>query len=61
MADRMAEVALIPLSLKGVKYREVSAGKMLKRNVLIYGLGGIVAPFIAIKLIDMILTFFGIV
>ena len=54
-------VALIPLSLKGVKYREVSAGKMLKRNVLIYGLGGIVAPFIAIKLIDMILTFFGIV
>ena len=54
-------MALIPLSLKGVKYREVSAGKMLKRNVLIYGLGGIVAPFIAIKLIDMILTFFGIV
>ena len=54
-------VALIPLSLKGVKYREVSAGKMLKRNVLIYGLGGIVAPFLAIKLIDIILTFFGIV
>ncbi|WP_343208064.1 potassium-transporting ATPase subunit KdpB [Anaerolentibacter hominis] len=49
-------VALIPLALKGVKYREVSAGKMLARNLLIYGLGGIVTPFICIKLIDMLLA-----
>ncbi len=48
-------VALIPLSLKGVKYKEKPAGKMLKNNLLIYGIGGIVAPFIFIKLFDMIL------
>lgn len=48
--------ALIPLAMKGVKYQEMSAGKLLKRNILIYGLGGIIAPFIAIKLIDMLLT-----
>lgn len=52
-------VALIPLALKGVKYREVSAGKLLSRNLLIYGLGGIIAPFICIKLIDMLLAAFG--
>lgn len=52
-------VALIPLALKGVKYSELPAGKLLKRNMLIYGLGGIVAPFIAIKLIDMFLTACG--
>ena len=52
-------VFLIPLALKGVKYREVPAGKLLKRNILIYGLGGIIAPFLAIKLIDMILTVSG--
>lgn len=50
-------VALIPLALKGVKYREVSAGKLLSRNLLIYGLGGIIAPFICIKVIDMLLVF----
>jgi K+-transporting ATPase ATPase B chain len=54
-------VALIPLALKGVKYREVPAGKLLNRNLLVYGLGGIVTPFVAIKLIDMLLTAFGIV
>lgn len=53
-------VALIPLALKGVKYREVSAGKLLSRNLLIYGLGGLAAPFIFIKLIDLILLAFGI-
>ncbi|MCL2324514.1 MAG: potassium-transporting ATPase subunit KdpB [Actinomycetia bacterium] len=53
-------VALIPLSLKGVKYRELPAGKMLSRNLLIYGLGGLVSPFVAIKLIDMILTVCGV-
>jgi K+-transporting ATPase ATPase B chain len=53
-------VALIPLSLKGVKYRELPAGKMLSRNLLIYGLGGLVSPFVAIKLIDVILTVCGV-
>lgn len=52
-------VALIPLALKGVKYREVSAGKLLSHNLLIYGLGGLVAPFIFIKLIDMLLVVLG--
>lgn len=52
-------IALIPLALKGVKYREVSAGKLLSRNLLIYGLGGLAAPFIFVKLIDMLLTACG--
>lgn len=52
-------IALIPLALKGVKYREVPAGKLLSRNLLIYGLGGLVAPFIFVKLIDMLLVLFG--
>lgn len=54
-------IALIPLALKGVKYREVSAGKLLSRNLLLYGLGGIVTPFIFIKLIDILLVAFHIV
>lgn len=54
-------IALIPLALKGVKYREVPAGKLLSRNLLIYGLGGLIAPFIFVKLIDMILIVFGLV
>ncbi|HRM91504.1 MAG TPA: HAD-IC family P-type ATPase, partial [Thomasclavelia ramosa] len=49
-------IALIPLALKGVKYREVSAGKLLSRNLLVYGLGGIIAPFICIKIIDVIIV-----
>lgn len=53
-------IALIPLALKGVKYRETSAGNLLKRNLQIYGLGGIVAPFIAIKVLDILLTACGI-
>lgn len=52
-------VALIPLALKGVKYREVSAGKLLSHNLLIYGLGGLAAPFVFIKLIDMLLVVLG--
>ena len=52
-------IALIPLALKGVKYREVSAGKLLSRNLLVYGLGGIITPFIFIKLIDMLLVALG--
>lgn len=54
-------IALIPLSLRGVRYREVSADKLLSRNLLIYGVGGVVAPFIAIKAIDMTLAFCGLV
>ena len=46
---------LIPLAMKGVKYRPMSSGKMLARNMLIYGLGGIITPFIGIKVIDMII------
>lgn len=54
-------IALIPLALKGVKYREVSAGKLLSRNLLVYGIGGIIAPFICIKIIDMIIVAIGLV
>jgi K+-transporting ATPase ATPase B chain len=49
-------VALIPLALKGVKYRALGAAALLRRNLLIYGLGGIAVPFAGIKLIDMALT-----
>jgi potassium-transporting ATPase ATP-binding subunit len=52
-------VVLIPLALKGVKYRPLGAASLLRRNLLIYGLGGILLPFPFIKLIDMILTAFG--
>jgi K+-transporting ATPase ATPase B chain len=53
-------VALVPLSLRGVRYAAIGAAALLRRNLLIYGLGGIVAPFIGIKLIDMLLTLLGI-
>ena len=49
-------VALIPLALKGVKYREVPAGKLLSHNLLVYGLGGIIVPFVAIKIIDLMVA-----
>ena len=51
-------VALVPLALRGVKFRAVGAAALLQRNLLIYGLGGIVAPFVGIKAIDMVLTAF---
>ena len=54
-------IALIPLALKGVKYRPMSATSLLRRNLLVYGLGGIIAPFLGIKLIDMIITAIGLV
>lgn len=54
-------IAIIPLALKGVKYREVAAGKLLSRNLLVYGLGGLAAPFIFVKLIDVLLVFTGLV
>jgi K+-transporting ATPase ATPase B chain len=49
-------VALIPLSLRGVRYRAVSASSLLGRNLAVYGLGGLVAPFIGIKLIDLVVS-----
>ncbi len=52
-------IALIPLSLKGVRYRPIGAGALLSRNLLIYGLGGIIVPFIGIKAIDMVVTALG--
>jgi K+-transporting ATPase ATPase B chain len=52
-------IALIPLALRGVKFRPLGAAKILARNLLIYGLGGIILPFIGIKLIDLIITAIG--
>ena len=54
-------IALIPLALRGVRYRAIGAAKLLQRNLLIYGLGGIVAPFIGIKLIDLGVAALGLV
>jgi potassium-transporting ATPase ATP-binding subunit len=51
--------ALIPLALKGVKYRAIGAGPLLRRNLLIYGLGGIIVPFVGIKIIDVVVTALG--
>jgi K+-transporting ATPase ATPase B chain len=53
-------VALIPLALKGVPYRAVGAGQLLRDNLLIYGLGGLIAPFLGIKLIDLLMAWSGI-
>jgi K+-transporting ATPase ATPase B chain len=50
-------IALIPLALRGVRYRPVGAAALLRRNLLVYGLGGVIAPFIGIKLIDVLITF----
>ena len=50
-------IALIPLALRGVRYRPVGAALLLSRNLLLYGVGGVIAPFIGIKLIDMVLTY----
>ncbi|MER8775800.1 potassium-transporting ATPase subunit KdpB [Mesorhizobium sp. M0977] len=52
-------IALIPLSLRGVKYRAVGAGALLSRNLIVYGLGGVVVPFVGIKVIDMAITALG--
>jgi K+-transporting ATPase ATPase B chain len=49
-------VVLIPLALRGVKYRALSASRVLNRNILVYGLGGIIAPFLGIKIIDLVIT-----
>ena len=52
---------LIPIALRGVTYRSVGAEALLRRNLLIYGLGGVIAPFIGIKIIDVALTVTGLV
>jgi K+-transporting ATPase ATPase B chain len=52
-------VALIPLALRGVKYRPLGAAALLRNNLLLYGFGGIIVPFIGIKLIDMLITRVG--
>ena len=49
-------MGLVPLALRGIQYRALSAEALLRRNLLIYGLGGIIAPFIGIKVIDMVIT-----
>lgn len=54
-------IALIPLALRGVQYKAQSANSLLRNNILIYGLGGIVVPFLGIKLIDVMITFFGMI
>jgi len=53
-------VALIPLALRGVGYRPRSAGEVLRRNLLVYGVGGLLVPFAGIKAIDLVLTLFGV-
>jgi K+-transporting ATPase ATPase B chain len=53
-------VALIPLALRGVKFRALGAAAVLRRNLLIYGIGGIIAPFVGIKAIDIVLTALGV-
>ena len=50
---------MIPIALKGVTYRPVGADALLRRNLLIWGLGGVIVPFIGIKLIDMVLAVMG--
>ena len=54
-------VALIPLALRGVRYRPQSAGRLLFRNLMIYGVGGVIIPFIGIKLIDIVINSIGII
>ena len=54
-------IALIPLAMRGVAYRALSAADLLRRNVLIYGVGGVIVPFVGIKLLDLLLTALGVV
>ena len=53
------EIALVPLALRGVRYRPIGAAALLRNNLLIYGLGGIVAPFVGIKIVDLLITTIG--
>jgi K+-transporting ATPase ATPase B chain len=53
-------VVLVPLALRGVKFRPIGAAALLRRNLMVYGVGGIIAPFVGIKIIDMVLGAFNI-
>jgi K+-transporting ATPase ATPase B chain len=53
-------IALVPLALRGVKFRAESASTMLRRNLFIYGVGGVIAPFIGIKIIDLTISALGV-
>ena len=52
-------IALVPLSLKGVAYEPIGAAAILRKNLLIYGLGGLIVPFVGIKIIDMLIVLLG--
>ncbi|HEY2978893.1 MAG TPA: potassium-transporting ATPase subunit B, partial [Burkholderiaceae bacterium] len=54
-------ICLIPLALKGVRYRPIGAALLLRKNLVVYGLGGVIVPFIGIKLIDLVLAAVGLV
>ena len=54
-------IALIPLALRGVRYRPVGAAALLKRSLLIYGVGGVIVPFVGIKLVDLVVSALGLV
>jgi potassium-transporting ATPase ATP-binding subunit len=54
-------IVLIPLALRGVKYRPLGAAALLRRNMLVYGLGGVIAPFLGIKVIDVLLAWLHLV
>ena len=56
MFNALVIVALLPLSLRGVRYRPAAASVMLRRNLLLYGVGGLVAPFLGIKLLDLLIS-----
>jgi K+-transporting ATPase ATPase B chain len=53
-------VGLIPLALRGVKFRALGAAAVLRRNLLVYGVGGLVAPFVGIKAVDVVITAMGV-
>ena len=55
-SNALVIVALIPLALRGIKYRPIGAARLLSRHLLVYGLGGIIVPFVGIKLIDLLLV-----
>ena len=54
--DELGKTRLVPLALRGVQYRPMGASALLRWNLLVYGVGGIIAPFIGIKLIDLVIT-----
>jgi K+-transporting ATPase ATPase B chain len=56
MFNALVIIALIPLALGGIRYRPIGAGPLLRRHLLIYGIGGIIVPFVGIKLIDLLLV-----